>query len=51
MDPMFLFWFWAISATVQITIAVALYHMAEQRFSNGAPWAWMGRLFGRWRCW
>ena len=46
MDPMFLFWFWAISATVQITIAVALYHMAEQRFSNGAPWAWMGLLFG-----
>ena len=46
MNPMVLFWFWAISATVQITIAVALYHMAEQRFSNGAPWAWMGLLFG-----
>ncbi|GEM_PF-2065733 len=46
MSPMVLFWFWAISVTVQITIAVALYHMAEQRFSNGAPWAWMGLLFG-----
>jgi hypothetical protein len=46
MDPMILFWFWAISVTVQITIAVALYHMAEQRFSNGALWAWIGILFG-----